>query len=709
MFTRGKGCRPPAVLLIVSLALLLAAVPALAAEGEKPLTIEGKKFLPLRVLSRAFSTIYAEPKTASRVVKGNVPAFQSFFVYEKKASTSDLDPYSWYRVGTDNRGTVVGWMHSDDVFEWKQTMCLSYTHPEGRHPVLMFEKKEALARYTAMPADQRRVAVEKLYTDIGKGDIPADFPVVTVEPKMAVDISKQFYLLPILAFDSLEIDDREARILRLAAVTRDSATARESSDIRTNSDYLQAATAGTEEAAAGQIRDLAIDVVWVMDTTNSMQPYIDQTLKALEKSSQEIARNAGVGKALRFGIWAYRDSTEIPGIEYDVKNFTPTLQDVESFTATLQGVRASSVGSQGYAEDMFSGVKAAIDQTSWTPDALRIIILVGDAPAHEAGHKWNMSKMNAETLRQLADDQKITILALHIRDPKAKKYHERTEEQYRALGTNPGVGEAAYFATASDDLAGFDRITTRITGPIIALLAQARQAAPSGSGQAGASGKQQAAAGTAAATAAVNLDLLEEAPATPSAADTGATVEQQTRENLKAALVQWLGSRAGVQAPRDVVAWVTDKDLVDPEIQALEVRLLINKRQLDSLRTTLQTILTAGRTGQISGDDFFSSLQAAAASTARDPEMITRAKSLAQTGLIPEFLEGLPYTSRIMDMSNELWSSWSVDDQDMFLADLEARIMAYETIHDSPEGWVQLNRSDDPGDWVYPITLDLLP
>ncbi len=60
-------------------------------------------------------------------------------------------------------------------------------------------------------------------------------------------------------------------------------------------------------------------------------------------------------------------------------------------------------------------------------------------------------------------------------------------------------------------------------------------------------------------------------------------------------------------------------------------------------------------------------------------------------------------------MSNELWSSWSVDDQDMFLADLEARIMAYETIHDSPEGWVQLNRSDDPGDWVYPITLDLLP
>ena len=132
---------------------------------------------------------------------------------------------------------------------------------------------------------------------------------------------------------------------------------------------------------------------------------------------------------------------------------------------------------------------------------------------------------------------------------------------------------------------------------------------------------------------------------------------------------------------------VTDKDLLTTDIQSLEVRLLINKQQLDSLRETLKTILAAGRKGQISGEDFFSSLQAAAAATtARDPEMIKRAKSLAQSGLVPEFLVGLPYRSRIMDMTNELWSSWSVDEQDMFLADLEARIMAYETIHDWSRG-----------------------
>ena len=694
--------------ILLVLALFLAAPglnPTAQAKGEKkPLTIEGKSHLPLRVLSRAFAKIYQTPDTSASTVEDNVPAFQSFFVYDKKGADTDLDTLVWYQVGPDNRGTVVGWMNSDDVFEWKQTMCLSYTHPEGRHPVLMFEKKDTLEQLATMPPEQRKEQIGQLYQEIDKGKITPDFPVITVEPKMAVDITKEFYLLPILDFSELEIDNREARLLKLAAVTRAEAGARESSDIRKNRDYLADAVVKPEDAAAKEAKNLNIDVVWVMDTTNSMQPYIDQTLKVIEKASRTITSNTEVGGALHFGIWAYRDSMEIPGIGYTVKNFTPQLENVNAFVDTLQSVKACAVGSKGYAEDMYAGVNAALTETSWTPGALRIVILVGDAPAHEAGHKWNSSKMNAATLRELADEKKTTILALHIKDPRAEKYHELTEEQFQSLSSNPGVTDSAYFTTVSTDLDGFVKVTEAMTRPIITLLAQARQSGRD-------SGRASLAGGKAAVAANSNLDLFgEEGPApgveTP---DRQRHTEQMTRKNLKAAFVQWLGSQSGAQAPRDVVAWVTDKDLIDCDIQALEVRLLINKRQLDSLRQTLQTILTAGRTGQISGDDFFSSLQAAAASTARDPEMIRRARSRAETGLIPEFLQGLPYTSRIMDMSNELWDSWSVDDQDMFLADLEARIMAYETIHDSPEGWVQLNKNDDPGDYVYPITLDLLP
>lgn len=712
-----------------------------SADGKRtPLKIEGKESLPLRVLSRAFSRVYKAPDGNSGTVEENVPAFQSYFVYAKQGN--DHDARVWYEVGPDNRGTVTGWMSSDDVFEWKQTMCLSYTHPEGRYPVLMFDKKEELEKLSALSKEKRTEAVEKYYIDIAMGDLAPDFPVVTIEPKKAVDITKEFYLLPILEFGELQLENREARILKLAAVTGEGAAARESSDIRTNKDYLQEAVQDSTTISPATLDKLAIDIVWVMDTTNSMMPYITQTLKVVEEASKHISANSQLAQAVKFGVWGYRDSTSIPDIGYNVKNYTPQLQSIDQFVSTLKTVDVSTAGSQGYAEDVFSGVNGAVDETAWTPNAIRFVILVGDAPAHEAGHKWNASGQNQATLRSLANDRNITLYAIHIKDPQAEQYHAAAAEQFQVLSTNRGAeGGPAYYSTSSADLPGFEHVTKSVTDSIIGFLEKVDQeknkaltaAVDKGGAKAAAStkgsdfdvtlsegetgkhgGDAPPSAKTATASApekSVNLDLFEEGQAAPSSKEPAAQPTPQSLANaaLKAAFVQWIGSQAGAQAPRDVVAWVTDKDLLTTDIQSLEVRLLINKRQLDSLRETLKTILAAGRKGQISGEDFFSSLQAAAATTARDPEMIKRASSLSQSGLIPEFLSGLPYKSRIMDMNNELWSSWSVDEQDMFLADLEARIMAYETIHDGPEGWVRLNKSDDPSEYVYPISLELLP
>ncbi|MCQ2445085.1 MAG: hypothetical protein MJ061_06330, partial [Mailhella sp.] len=143
--------------------------------------------------------------------------------------------------------------------------------------------------------------------------------------------------------------------------------------------------------------------------------------------------------------------------------------------------------------------------------------------------------------------------------------------------------------------------------------------------------------------------------------------------------------------------------------QALEVRILLNKRQLDSLAGVLQDVLRAGQENQVSGDDFFTSLQAASAAASRDPDMLSGIDSLAESGLIPEFLAGLPYHSQLMDMSNDLWASWGPDEQDAFLTRLEAKIRAYASIHDNSELWVALNQGDDPSEYVAPIQLELMP
>ncbi|MDL2207238.1 hypothetical protein LJB82_00775 [Desulfovibrio sp. OttesenSCG-928-M16] len=679
------------------LVTLLFALPAVA-EERHPIPVNESSALPLRVLTRPLSSLYKDA-SESTVLQSNLPTFQSYFVYTRPMG-EELDSGSgWYEVGTDEKGTIAGWIKAGDLFEWKQTMCLAYTHPEGRQPVLMFEDEEPLAALAGLEDDKRRGEVAGYYAEIDKAAaaaslLPKDFPVVSVEPKMAVDLAKQFYLLPILEHKSLNIEGREGRLLRIAAVSGSGEGARESSDLRSNSGAVQAAA--TESAsAAGKLEDLKFDVVFVMDTTRSMQPYIAKVTEVVRTISKNIAANPALNEKIAFGVWAYRDSMSIPDIGYLVNNFTPQLKPVEDFLPVLEQVKETATDSVDMPEDMFAGLEAAITQTAWRGDeAMRIIVLVGDAPSHELGHKWNSSGQDENTLRILATQNRINLLSLHVMNPNAAKRHHKTaERQFKALAVNPGSDMPFYWGVNSNDIQGFAAISEDITATV-ADFAQAGQTvfadAPPMAGTdpalTGATGQAQGASGSASG---------------PTRAD--------IQNMLKAAAVTWLGSQTNAQAPRDVEAWVADKDLADPSRQSLEVRLLINKRQLDSLATLLDEVLQAGRYNQISGEDFFSSLQAASAVASRNPDMLSSAPNLAKSGLIPDFLSNLPYTSQLMDMNNDLWASWGPDEQDSFLNQIEAKVKAYASMHDNPEIWVALNMGDDAAEYVAPVPLELLP
>ncbi len=674
-----------------------------AEEKRKPVKLEGKKILPLRVLARPFSNVYKEQDAAKGTVMENVPAFQSYYAYSQPKPEDIEVGAAWYEVGTDNRGTVIGWMKADDVFEWKQTMCLAYTHPEGRKPVLMFERGKSVKDLVEVSGDERTKKAGELYAALDAGNLPDDFPVISVEPKKAVDISEQFYLLPILDFQTVEVEGREGRLVRLAAVTGAGPDAREKTDIRKNKDYLKEATGGATQISKEDLSKLAIDVVWVMDTTVSMRPYLAKTLDVVKNVSSQITQDKELAQSIRFGIWGYRDPVdEIPGIGYNTKNYTPELQTIDQFSNTMAGVDVTKVDSVDYEEELFSGMDDAINKTQWTPGAIRFIVLVGDAPGHELGHKWNLSGQDENTLRSIADDKPISVMALQIKAPKAKRFHEPAEIQFMGLSRNKGLGgESTYLDVASNDLEGFARVTSELAAKLNTVLYKAKQGIVAGK-PSEAPASETTAASAPASQPKGEMAFLEEAETT---SESGKLMDSM----INAALVEWIGSQTKAKAPRDIVAWALDKDMMEPAIQAMEVRLLINKRQLDSLKTVLSEVMSAGRRGQIGGEDFFDALQATAATAARDPNQIKNAKSMAKTGLIPEFLVGLPYKSRLMDMSNELWGSWSVDEQDEFLNELDARIQAYVAIHDAPEGWIQLNKGDDADESVYPISLDLLP
>jgi hypothetical protein len=176
-----------------------------------------------------------------------------------------------------------------------------------------------------------------------------------------------------------------------------------------------------------------------------------------------------------------------------------------------------------------------------------------------------------------------------------------------------------------------------------------------------------------------------------------------------AALVEWVGRETQAKAPRDIIAWAVDKDLLDPSMPSMEVRVLLNKRQLDSLSKVLQDVIAAGRLGRKEGKDFFTALQAIPSIASRDPDQISNATYLAESGFIPDFLRDLPYKSDLMTMSNDLWASWSDDKQNASLRHWESLIALYTKFHNTPGNWILLNKEDDSDEAVYAIPLDALP
>ncbi len=657
-----------------------------AGDNRVPVAVSADSKVPLRILTRPGAVLYADAE-GTKVLKSNVPTFSSYFVYTRPKGEAAASGEGWYEIGSDDRGSVKGWMKGNDLFEWKQTMCLTFSHPDGRSPVLMFDDEDILNTLIGMSEDDRTAKVDGYYSDIdqaaaGKKKLSRDFPVLSVEPKMAVDNADNFTLMPIVDYKVVEFEGRESRLLDIVAVNSTEKD-RKASDIRENKEYLTASNA-TSESKSKDLKDMKYDIVWVVDTTRSMGPYIEKVREIMNRVSGEIAKNKSFGDKVAFGVWGYRDSATIEGLEYVTNNFTPELQNAQDFAETIGKVKETKVDSVTFDEDMFSGVNDAVKNTAWRNNTTRIIIVVGDAPGHQEDHEWNITGLNQENMRHLADDNGITLFAIHIKPNKTKKFNKIAATQFKTLSQNPGVSDSLYWDITASDMKSFENVAAMITERTLNYLASAESSF---------TGKQVD-------TVSIMKDDAQNVKG-PSA--------DVINQALHAAAVTWLGNEADVAPPRDIEAWVSDKDLKDSTRQSLEVQLLLTKAQLDAISTLLKEVLVAGETNQVSGDDFFTSLQAASAVAARDPDKLAKAGNIAESGLVPDFLKNLPYKSRLMEMNNEVWESWGPDEQNAFLSNLESKIKAYGEIHDNTAKWISLNEGDDADDYVAPIPLDLMP
>jgi hypothetical protein len=135
---------------------------------------------------------------------------------------------------------------------------------------------------------------------------------------------------------------------------------------------MAAKAAGKPPAPSGTASG-PVDLMFAIDTTGSMSPYI----AAAVKSAKGVAdRLHALSSKARVGLVEYRDY----GDSYVARTVAPLSND---FTAFNNGLNSLSAGGGGDTpEAVYTGVVTALD-VPWNRSAARALIVLGDALAHD--------------------------------------------------------------------------------------------------------------------------------------------------------------------------------------------------------------------------------------------------------------------------------------------------------------------------------------
>jgi hypothetical protein len=644
---------------VLGMASLLAFSAKPAAGSDEPLLIEGKRELYQRVLAAPGARMATEAGG-----KGDeaVTPFTAFYVYSRRMSGGK----DWVEVGTDRHGTRAGWLPVDSTLEWNHGLTATFRDPAGHDRVLLFKDQESVRQL----ARQRDSATyDRLYQEAVQESLPADSPVIAIQPPGYIDIRDDFYLVPIRRYEDIYLGSEQARLLQVSSVP-----------MVAEEHIPDEKPVGSHTYTAG--------LTFVIDSTLSMDPYIDRTREAVKKIYDTLGSANLLGN-VNFGLVAFRDNlAAAPELDYLARTYVNLEQgsDGPGFLSRVKSLQAASISSRDFKEDAYAGVKQAIESMNWAGHDARYIVLVTDAGARDADDPLSGTGLGAASLRQLALDKGIAIFVLHLLTPATMADHAQDAMQYRELADYPDIG-SLYYGVPTGDIEKFGKALDAVAGQI---TEQVRIVASGG-----------------------------KVPVTVPASDDEQLASLQARvAKLGHALrMRYLQKTEGGQVPNVFNAWMLDRDFHDPERSTLDVRVLLTRDQLSELHGVLTQVLNTAEEGLLSPQNFLDELKSLAATVSRSPEQLGattattagKGNSLADLGFIQEYIEDLPYTGEVMGLSLDDWQSWSTLRQVDFLNRLEEKVSYYRALHDHTDLWVSLDDGPVGGDSVYPVPLEMLP
>lgn len=630
----------------------------------KPLLIPGKTTLFQRVISHPGVHLYPSPAASEPPADSLLASFSVLYVYERTM----VDSAQWLKVGYSSNCEPIGWIDAQQASAWRQSLTLVFTERTGRQPVLFFHRLQDLEKVagSADPAGQAaQLTTEFQAINAGQAPLPESFPLVALEPAQEAVSRERFYMMPIFATTELY---EGVKFLEIASIDPGSWRLPGDPDLRTA-------------------------IVFVIDTSISMKPYIDRTREAVRNIYDQIEA-AGLNDKVAFGLVAFRSSTrKTPGLQYASKVFSELRDGSQrsDFERALQQVKEASVSSHSFNEEAFAGLKTAIESMNWSSYPSRLIFLITDAGAIRNDDPNSITGMNEAQIADLVAAENIKMFVLHLKTPAGKRFgnHTYAETQYRALTgqSDPAIGDLYVPIDAGGAASGvetFGQVVEGVTEQMVALV------------RASARGERL---------------QLADLPAGGGVVGTVVEAKRKAAVLGYAMQLEFLGLRSRTQAPQVVTAWASDMDLARPDTPAFQVAVLLTKNQLSDLYQRLKIILDqAQRTKRTGAKDFFKGILSATAQISRDPKQFSAKPNdkLGGLSLLGELIDDLPYRSAIMRLTEEDWYRMSVGEQQAIIDDLKSKIRRYEIYHDDVSNWVSFGATD-PGDMVYRVPLGMMP
>ncbi len=634
-------------LMAVSLsALLIGSGSGLAFAQERPLLVDGTSAIYQRVLTRPGAELF---DTRDGGQLDTYAAFQPLYVYAREGG--------WSQVGPSVTAGPVGWVDDASVIEWKQNIVASFTNSADRKRQFLFNSEEALR--DLMEDEAMRGRQENLLAAAEAGQLTLEDNIVALEPENYVNIQDELYIMPILDYveDVHPLNYDANLIMQVASVP------------------LREELPQTDGGMASDNFDAG--VIFVLDTTRSMGPYIQRTRNALERIVNDI-RGTDIGDRVNFGVIGFRDSVEaVPGLEYRTKVLAPLerrADQTELLEAIQQATQVATANSPGFNEDSMAGVEDAIASPSWALEGAeryggRYVILITDAGPNALDDPLSRSNIGPQQLQRLAEENSVVVMTLHLKTADAgAANHEYAAGQYQQLsrlGTNQ-----FYYPIEGGSEDAFEEAVTRLVTVFTDNVRMARG---------------------------------EATVLTPE--ETG----EELLELGRAMRLAYLGAQEGTQAPQVFDGWISERAIEDPRALAIKPRLLTTKNELATMAELLENILRIGESTreQSGAEDFFDQLQGVIATMAQNPDRLVAADSDDIRGAL-EFLDHLPYQSQLMIIGSERWSESAVERRNI-LDGLNQKLVLYRKWLLDPNVWTPLYDDAPDGEWVYAMPFDVLP